>query len=99
RELAAGDDLGQVAVRPEQPADGFPQVDDVDQVPLAVDVRPHLRVPPTGPVAVVDPGVEELLDVYDSHGDSFPAQRQIGQTVWFTRSVLRRPRERLRHGF
>ena len=40
------------------------EVDDVDAVALAVDERPHLRVPALGLVAEVDAGVQQL-----AHGD------------------------------
>jgi hypothetical protein len=50
-------------------------------------------------VAVVDARVEELFDVYESHGDSFPAAKQYEQPSGFMRYDLRRPWERLRHGF
>jgi hypothetical protein len=42
-------------------------------------------------VAVVDARVEELFDVYESHGDSFPAAKQIEQPNGFTRQYLRGP--------
>ena len=41
-------------------ADGFLQVDDMNQVALAVDVRLHLRIPPTGTVAEVHASLEQL---------------------------------------
>ena len=34
----------------------------MNQVALAVDVRLHLGVPPAGPVAVVNPGINEIFD-------------------------------------
>ena len=64
-----GNDLRDVAVAAEQAADGFPEVNDVDQVALAVDVRPHLGVPTAGPVPVVDAGVEQFLDLNDGHAN------------------------------
>ena len=39
---------------PYRPADGFLDVDDVDEVAAAVDVRPHFRVPAAGAVSEVD---------------------------------------------
>src|SRR5207244_3251850 len=37
------------------------EIDDVDPVPLAEDVRLHLRVPPLGLVAEVDARLEQIL--------------------------------------
>ena len=48
--------------RAKQAADRFFQVDDMNQVALAVDVRLHLGVPPAGAVAVVNPGINEIFD-------------------------------------
>ena len=45
-----------------QTANGLFQVDDVNQVALAVDVRLHLGVPSADPVAVMNPGFDEILD-------------------------------------
>ena len=41
---------------------GLAQVDDVDAVALAVDVRPHLRVPSAGALAKVDACFDEVLN-------------------------------------
>ena len=46
----------------EQSPHGLLEVDDVNQVPLAVDVRLHLRVPAAGPVAKVHAGVDQVFD-------------------------------------
>ncbi len=53
---------------------GLGQVDDVDAVAVAVDVRPHARVPAVGLVAEVDAGFEELAqgEFRQSHGSRFP---------------------------
>ena len=60
-------------------ADGFAEVDDVDQIALAVDVRPHFRVPPAGPVAEVDAGLDEVLNLNDRHAQpSCPPGRGFG---------------------
>src|SRR5207253_1556900 len=68
---ATRDDLRQVLVRAEQSADGFPEVDDVDEVALAVDVRPHLGVPPACSVPVMNTRFEKNFHVYESHDASF----------------------------
>ena len=68
-EPALADDLLEVAMSAEQAANGFAQVDDVDQVSLAVNVRPHLRVPAAGAVSVVDAGVDKLLHLNDGHAE------------------------------
>src|SRR5690606_27015252 len=49
------------------------QIDDVDAVALAVDVRLHLRVPAAGLVPEVHTGLQELLHRDSAHGcGSFP---------------------------
>src|SRR5579864_7067518 len=48
---------------------GLLQVDDVDPVPLAEDVRLHLRVPAPGLVAEMNAGLQQLL-----HGDFYQAR-------------------------
>ena len=57
----------------EQAPHGFLQVDDMNQVPLAVDVRLHLRVPAAGPVAEVHAGIDQVLD--DKRHEHPPAMR------------------------
>ena len=66
-QAALADDLREVAMAAEQAANGFAQVDDVDEIALAVDVRPHLRVPAAGPVPEVDAGLDQVLDLDDGH--------------------------------
>ena len=61
-QAALGGHLLQILSRPQQAADRFADVDDVDQVPPAVDVRPHLGVPAAGPVAEMNPGFDQVLD-------------------------------------
>src|SRR5262249_17254876 len=72
--------LGQVAVRPQQAADGLAKVDDVDQIALAVDVRPHLGVPPAGTVSEVDAGLDQVLNLDNGH--ALPSSSWLGKT-WF----------------
>ena len=48
--------------RAKQAADRFFQVDNMNQVALAVDVRLHLGVPPAGAVAVVNPCINKIFD-------------------------------------
>ena len=57
-EAALAGDLGEVTVGPQQAADGFTQIDNVDEIALAVDIRAHLRVPAAGPVAEVNAGFD-----------------------------------------
>ncbi len=54
--------LPEEVTRPKNPADRLLQVDDVDLVPLAEDVRFHLRIPPAGLVSEVDSCVDQFLD-------------------------------------
>src|SRR5439155_4850720 len=56
-----------VAVGPEETADRLTQVDDVDQIAFAVDVRPHLGIPPAGAVSEVDAGLDQVLHLDDGH--------------------------------
>jgi hypothetical protein len=68
KDQAAGTgDLGQVTVGTQETPDGLTQVDDVDQVSLAVDVRPHLGVPPAGPVAEVDTSLDQVFHLDNGH--------------------------------
>ena len=46
---------------------GLLQVDDIDAVTLGVNVGGHLGVPPTGLVAEVHAGLQQLLHRYDCH--------------------------------
>jgi hypothetical protein len=62
-ELPPAHDLIQVAVRAKQVADGFAEVDDVNEVAFSVNIRPHFRVPTARPVSVVDARIEQILDV------------------------------------
>src|SRR5262249_52039581 len=87
-QAAARHHLREVLVGSQQAADGFAQVDDVDQVPLAVDVRPHLRVPPAGSVTVVDARFEENFHVYESHDPSFEDSATITRFCCMTRPTL-----------
>ena len=43
------------------------QVDDIDAVPLRVDISGHFGVPPTGLVTKVDTGFQKLFHRYDCH--------------------------------
>src|SRR5262249_13742459 len=66
-ELPLTDRLGQEAATPEQAADRFAQVDDMDEIPLAVNVRPHLRVPAAGAMPIMHAGLDQLLHLNDRH--------------------------------
>src|SRR5262249_52786290 len=66
-QAAAACDLGQVTVGAKETANGFTKVDDVDQITLAVDVRPHLRVPAAGPVPEMDAGLDHILNLHNGH--------------------------------
>ena len=46
---------------------GLLQVDDIDPVALGINVGGHLGVPPTGLVAEVHAGLQQLLHRYDCH--------------------------------
>ena len=48
--------------RAQQTANSLFQVDNVNQVALAVNVRLHLGIPPADPVTVVNPGFNEIFD-------------------------------------
>ena len=46
---------------------GLLQVDDIDPIALSEDVGSHLGVPPTGLVAEVYAGLQQLFHRYDCH--------------------------------
>ena len=54
----------QVLSGTQQAADGFANVDNMDQVAAGINIRPHLRVPPAGAVAKVDPGFNQVFYEY-----------------------------------
>jgi len=43
------------------------QINDVDEVSLAVDVRPHLGIPPAGTMSEVDAGLDQILNLDNGH--------------------------------
>ena len=60
-QAAAGGDLLEILLGPQQAANRLADVDDVDQVLPGVDIRPHLGIPAAGPMAEVDPRFDQLL--------------------------------------
>jgi hypothetical protein len=62
--LAAGHHVGDQLLRPHQALGRLADVDDVDHVALAVDVRLHLGIPPADAVAEVDAGIDERFDEF-----------------------------------
>ena len=66
-QAAVAGHLGEVAVGPQQAANGLAQVDDVDEIALAVDVRPHLGVPTAGPMPEMDAGLDQVLHLDNGH--------------------------------
>jgi len=60
--LAARDHLRQKFLRQQDALEGFLDVDNVDEVPLAEDVRLHLGVPAADAVTEVDPRVNQIPD-------------------------------------
>ncbi len=52
----------QVLLGPQQAADRFADVDDVNQILAGVNIRPHLRVPAAGAVAEVDAGFDQFFN-------------------------------------
>ena len=67
---AARDGLGDEVERAREQRHGLRQVDDVNAVAVAEDVRLHPRVPAVGLVAEVRSGFEQLL-----HGDDIGRHR------------------------
>jgi hypothetical protein len=67
---AAGDGLANEIERASEKRHGLREIDDVDAVPLAEDVRLHLGVPAVGLVAEMRPGLKQLLhgNVRGRHG-------------------------------
>src|SRR5262249_42234083 len=90
-EAAVAGDLGQVAVSPQEAADRFTQVYDVDQIALAVDVRPHLRVPAAGAVSEVDTGLDQVLHLDNGHALPSCTPAGLGHTVGRTTRPFGRP--------
>src|SRR5262249_38494476 len=66
-ETAVAGHFREVAVGAQEAADGFAEVDDVDEIALAVDVRPHFRVPATGAVPEMDAGLDQILNLHNGH--------------------------------
>ena len=60
-------DLGQVLLGPQQTANGFADVDDVNPVLLGIDIGCHLGIPPAGPVAEVDARFNQFFDESIAH--------------------------------
>src|SRR5690606_22051428 len=63
-QAATSGDLGQVLLGPQETANRFADVDDVDQLVATVDVRPHFRVPAAGTMAKVGTRLNELFDEF-----------------------------------
>ncbi len=61
---AGGDGLADEVERAREQRHGLRQVDDVDAVAIAENIRLHLRIPAVGLVAEMRAGLEQLL-----HGD------------------------------
>ena len=53
----------------------------MDQVSLAVDKRPHLGVPTTGPMAKMDAGFNQVLHVNKRHATPFRQESLSRDTV------------------
>jgi hypothetical protein len=91
---AGGDGLPHEIERAREQRHGLAEVDDVDAVPLAEDVRLHLGVPAVGLVAEMRSGLEQLLhgDVVGRHGLSpsgYASARP--RTGWFPQGDLPAP--------
>ncbi len=59
--LAAGDGVLHQLLGAEEALDGFLHIDDVNHVPLAVDVRLHLGIPAADAMTEMNAGVDERL--------------------------------------
>ena len=72
-QTAAAGHLGQVAEGAEQTPHRLTQVDNVNKVALAVDIRPHLGVPTTGTMPEMNTRVDKILYLDNGHAlPSFP---------------------------
>ena len=78
-QAALGGDPLQVLSGPQQAADRLADVDDVDQVAAAVDVRPHLGVPAAGPMAEMDPCFDQVF--YQDGSQEQISQRHTGEVL------------------
>jgi hypothetical protein len=56
----------QVLSGTEQAANGFADIDDMDEVAAGINIRPHLGVPAAGAMAKMDPGFNQVLYEYGS---------------------------------
>ena len=82
--LTAGDGVLDQLLGPQQALDGFSHIDDVNHVPLAVDVRLHLRVPARDAMAEMDTGVHEGFDEFSlslCHDQHSKSTRWRGRTM------------------
>ena len=77
-------------VRDDQTADRLAQVDDVDKVALAIDVRFHLRVPTARPMPEVNPGADKLFCCNDGQNSFLPETGTVKTQSTKRRLLLRR---------
>src|SRR5438105_8829118 len=66
-QAAPAGDLGQETISAEQATDRFFQVDNVNEIALAVDERPHLRVPAAGPMSEMNARFDQFLNLDNCH--------------------------------
>ena len=86
----------QIPLGSQQAADGFFDIDDVNQISAAINVRPHLRIPLTRAVSEVNTGFQNFLDDNISHNHVLPLATnayswpKISQHSPVNRTVFRR---------
>src|SRR5262249_4819872 len=69
-------ELREITIASQEAAYRFTQIDDVDEITFAVNIRAHLRVPPAGTVPKVNTGVDKVLDLDNGH--ALPSCPQAG---------------------
>ena len=73
-ETAAARDFRQELVGPQQAAHRFAQIDDMNEIALAVNIRPHLRIPAAGAMAEMNAGLDQVFHLDNRH--ALPSRTQ-----------------------
>jgi hypothetical protein len=58
----------------------------MDEVSLAVDIRPHLRIPPAGAMPEMNAGLDQVLHLHNSH--ALPSCLLAGSRLLKTRPPI-----------
>jgi hypothetical protein len=93
---AVGGDLLEVFPGPQESPDGLFDVDDMDQISAAINVRPHLGIPPAGTMTEMDSGIQNVLNDDFRHDSPFLRRPPLtgslrGQAAPIRHSLFLRP--------